>query len=199
MTRTARSYAHRALGLVLALFLSLAALAGCSAPAAETDRGSAGSNASANAGGTAPDEKKVKIEEGAEAPDFEFATMDGQTAKLSDYQGEVVVLTFWATWCGYCMRDMPELDKIDQNFDDVQIVAINRGDRSADAQAKAEELGYGFAWGLDEDGAIEALYPASGIPYTVIIDKDGVVSTVFAGSAQDMYSYLEMAVTKAGA
>lgn len=199
MIRTARSNAHRALGLVLALALSLAALAGCSAPAAETDRGSAGSSGSANENGSAQAQKKAKVEEGVEAPDFEFETMDGQTAELSDYRGKVVVLIFWATWCGYCMRDMPELDKIDQAFDSVQIVAINRGDRNADAQAKAEELGYDFAWGLDEDGAIEALYPASGIPYTVVIDENGVVSTVFAGSAQDMYSYLEMAVTKAGA
>ena len=199
MIRTAHSNAHRALGLVLALALSLAALAGCSAPAAETDRGSAGSSGSANENGSAQAQKKAKVGEGVEAPDFEFETMDGQTAELSDYRGKVVVLTFWATWCGYCMRDMPELDKIDQAFDSVQIVAINRGDRNADAQAKAEELGYDFAWGLDEDGAIEALYPASGIPYTVVIDENGVVSTVFAGSAQDMYSYLEMAVTKAGA
>lgn len=198
MTRTARSTAQRVLGLALALALSSTALLGCSATDAST--GSNGSeNAGSNASGNSSSQQKIAIKEGVEAPDFEFQTMDGQTSKLSDYKGDVVVLTFWATWCGYCMRDMPELNELDQNFDDVQIVAINRGDKTSDAQAKASDLGYDFAWGLDEDGAIEALYPASGIPYTVVIDKDGVVSTVFAGSAQDMYSHLEKAVTQAGA
>lgn len=198
MVRSLRFGAHHAIGLVVALALVSLVLLGCSsngAPSTGQDASgstSSGSNASSS-------QKAPAIEEGVEAPDFEFATIDGGTAKLSDYRGKVVVLNFWATWCGYCVREMPDLNEIAQNFDDVQVIAVNRGDTPADAQAGVEEYGYDFVWGLDEDRAIEALYPANGIPYTVVIDKDGVVSTVFAGSAADMYPYFEEAVTKAGA
>lgn len=184
---------RHALGLVTALALSALVMFGCSsAPSPSTDSGAGGNAAS-------PSQKAPKIEAGVEAPDFEFTTMNGGTAKLSDYRGNVVVLNFWATWCGYCMRDMPDLNQIAETFDDVTVVAINRGDNAADARAKADGLGYDFVWGLDENGAIEALYPANGIPYTIIIDANGLVSATFAGSAPDMYTRLEDAVTKAGA
>lgn len=187
---------RHALGLATALSLSSLIMFGCSsAPASSGDLGTG-----ADAGGGAPlSQKAPKIEAGVEAPDFEFTTMDGETAKLSDYRGNVVVLNFWATWCGYCMRDMPALNQIAETFDDVAVIAINRGDNAANAKAKADELGYGFVWGLDESSAIEALYPANGIPYTIVIDKNGIVSTTFAGSAPDMYARLEAAVAKAGA
>lgn len=194
MLRISHVHPRRIIGLVLALVLSSAVLFGCSSAGSPQAGSDTGSQASTSSG-----QQAVKVEEGAEAPDFEFVGVDGSTAKLSDYRGKVVVLNFWATWCGYCMREMPDLNMVSENFDDVQVLAINRGDKPADAKAEVEELGYDFAWGLDEDRAIEALYPANGIPYTVIIDKDGIVSTVFAGSAPDMYSYLEEAVVKAGA
>ena len=136
MIRTARLNTHRAPGLVLALALSLAALAGCSAPAAETDRGSAGSSGSGKRERLCAGSEKGQGRGRRRSADFEFETMDGQTAELSDYRGKVVVLTFWATWCGYCMRDMPNWVEIDQAFDSVQIVAINRGDRDANARPK---------------------------------------------------------------
>lgn len=199
MIRIPHVSVQRIVGLAFALVLSSAVLFGCSAAATPSKESGSSGSANTSEGSTAQSQKPAKVEEGVEAPDFEFATMDGSTAKLSDYKGDVVVLTFWATWCGYCMRDMPVMNEISQSFEDVQVVAINRGDRTADAQAKAEDLGYDFAWGLDEDGAINALYPANGIPYTVIINKDGVVSSSIPGSAPDMYAYLEKAVTKAGA
>ncbi|WP_139653691.1 TlpA family protein disulfide reductase [Raoultibacter phocaeensis] len=198
MTRLHRPSTQRMVGFIAALILSTLVLFGCTSTAAP----SAGSDASDSAESGASDSanpKSAEVKEGVEAPDFEFALVDGSTAKLSDYRGKVVVLNFWATWCGYCVREMPDLNDIAQNYDDVQVLAINRGDTPADAKEGIEEYGYDFVWGLDEDRAIEALYPASGIPYTVVIDKDGVVSSIFAGSAPDMYPYFEEAVTKAGA
>lgn len=202
MAHSPRPRVRHAIGFIAILVLSSLIMFGCSsAPSPSANPGvNEGANPEANAGSnTNPNQKARAIEAGVEAPDFEFTTTAGDTAKLSDYRGKVVVLNFWATWCGYCMREMPDLNQIDKTFDDVAVVAINRGDTPAKAQAKAEDLGYDFAWGLDENGAIEALYPANGIPYTIIIDKNGIVSATFAGSAADMYARLEAAVTKAGA
>lgn len=136
---------------------------------------------------------------GNTAPDFEFKTIDGTMAKLSDYRGSVVILNFWASWCGYCVQEMPDMDKIVAAYPDVTVIAINRGDSTSTAISAAEKFNYSFVWGLDEDGSIETLYPADGIPYSIIIDANGTIVQVFNGSSSDMYSYFKSAVVKAGA
>lgn len=157
------------------------------------------STSTPQSGSSSNTEKKVVVDEGEEAPDFEFTTLDGKTAKLSDYQGKVVLLNFWATWCGYCVEEMPAMQRIIEDYPDVVVLAVNRGDSKAEAATFADEYDYQFVWGLDEDGAIAKLYPANGIPYSVIIDKQGVITTIYEGSAADMYPHFETAVTKAGA
>ena len=197
MTRTAPSASRIALTFVLAciLILSSGLLASCSSGSNESSNSNSSSDSSSGStsGGAAI------VKEGSVAPDFEFETVDGKTAKLSDYKGQVVLLNFWATWCGYCMREMPDMAKINETYPDVTVLAINRGDQPNKAISKAQELGYEFVWGLDQDGAIEALYPANGIPYSLIIDKEGIVTTIYSGSAEDMYTYFEKAVIQAGA
>jgi len=141
--------------------------------------------------------KPVAVKEGMTAPDFEFVMMDGTTAKLSDYRGQVILLNFWATWCGYCIQEMPDMQKIAENYPDVVILAVNRSDVTADAIAFANKADYDFTWALDEDGSIEFLYPAIGIPYTVVIDKNGVIGTIYTGRVN--YSYFESALLAAGA
>ncbi|MEG0324152.1 MAG: TlpA disulfide reductase family protein [Raoultibacter sp.] len=180
--------------LTLALALSSGVLASCSSGASNSQQPAESKSQESTGGGASTVAKK-----GSAAPDFEFEMIDGTTAKLSDYKGQVVLLNFWATWCGYCIREMPDMAKITETYPDVVVLAINRGDQPAKAISGAEELGYDFVWGLDRDGAIEALYPANGIPYSVIIDKDGVVTTTFSGSAADMYPRFEQAVVEAGA
>lgn len=196
MTRTAPSARRITFSLALALVFALSSgiLASCSSGSSESSQ-----KADTNAQGSTGSSPSIAVKEGSIAPEFVFETIDGKAAKLSDYKGQVVLLNFWATWCGYCMREMPDLAKIDETYPDVTVLAINRGDQPAKAIAKANELGYDFVWGLDKDGAIETLYPANGIPYSVIIDKEGVITTIFSGSSKDMYTYFEEAVVKAGA
>ena len=176
------------------LFATLltSSLTGCFTPSPSTSAKDPPAN-------NASEEKKTAVEEGAYAPDFEFVTMDGTTARLSDYQGQVVLLNFWATWCGYCIDEMPAMQKITEDYPDVVILAINRSDDSALAREFAQEKGYNFIWGLDDDGAVARLYPSNGIPYSLIIDKEGVIGTIYEGSAPNMYPYFEQALLEAGA
>ena len=142
-------------------------------------------------------EKQTAVKEGAYAPDFSFTTLDGKTAKLSDYQGQVVLLNFWASWCGYCISEMPDMQQITQDYPNVVVLAINRSENGDVAADFAKGLGYDFVWGLDDDAAIAQLYPTDGIPYSIIIDKDGVISTIHLGAGS--YSFFKKALTDAGA
>src|SRR5699024_7889902 len=60
-------------------------------------------------------EVQVGLEKGNRAPDFELTTMDGEKVKLSDYRGERVMLNFWASWCGPCRTEMPDMQKLYEN------------------------------------------------------------------------------------
>lgn len=159
--------------------------------------GNAGSSGNAgNSTGTSSTPKKLA--EGDKAPDFSFATTAGTNGKLSDYSGKVVFINFWASWCPPCMQEMPDINELRGMYPDVVILEVNVSDEKSDALAFIEEAGYDVHWIID-DGAISKLYPTSGIPYTLVLDKSGTISTIFEGSAPNMISYFESAVKKAGA
>lgn len=189
------------IALVFVIIVPTLGLAACSSN--NTSTGATANPAQNNSSNNRPESNSsetVKIAEGALAPDFEFSTPEGETARLSDFKGKVVLLNFWATWCGYCIDEMPAMQKITENFSDsVVVLAINRGDVKADATEFIEESNYDYVWGLDEDMSIQKLYPANGIPYSIIIDEEGIIGTIFEGSAPDMYPYFEEALTLAGA
>jgi thiol-disulfide isomerase/thioredoxin len=138
------------------------------------------------------------LSEGATAPDFSFTYESGESAKLSDYRGQVVFINFWASWCGPCMQEMPDINELRQAYPDVVILEINVSDEKTDALEFIGKSGYDVSWIID-DGTIASHYPSQGIPYTLILDKSGVISTIFEGSAPDMFSYFEAAVIAAGA
>lgn len=139
----------------------------------------------------------IAVEKGSEAPDFTFQDNSGTTRNLSDYRGHVVILNFWATWCSYCLVEMPDMQQIVEDYSEVSVLAINRGDAVDVANEASVEYGYDFVWGTDGDGTIQSLYPSNGIPYSVIIDKEGTIVEIYEGSSPSMYQYFEDAITRA--
>lgn len=91
------------------------------------------------------------------------------------------------------------MQQLAQNYPDVVILAVNRGETASVAQSFAAEKGYGFVWATDESGAIAKLYPSSGIPYSLFIDKEGIVRTLYKGSPSDPYTAFQSAVVALGA
>lgn len=151
-------------------------------------------------GQTAIDSTKMRgAAEGHPAPEAPLAMLDGSTKNISDFQGNVTILSFWATWCPYCIKEMPDLQKVKENYPDTNVVLVNCGEEAAVVADFAEQKGYDFVWALDENFDAQRAYPTSGIPYTVVIDAQGTVSEIFAGSGPDMYSKFEEAVKKASA
>ncbi|MDR1082543.1 MAG: TlpA family protein disulfide reductase [Coriobacteriales bacterium] len=154
------------------------------------DAGDSSASSSANTGST--------VREGAPAPDFSYTTVDGVSENLSALKGSVVLLNFWASWCGPCVSEMPDIAALKADYPELEVLAVTMNDDAADARAFIADTGYSFKWVLDEKATIGALYPTTGIPYTIIIDKEGVVTTTFLGSPPNAYNTYETALKQAG-
>ena len=118
----------------------------------------------------------MPIKEGVAAPDFTGELMDGTSITLSELQGKPVIINFWATWCGPCVKEMPAFERLKDDFGDkIGIIAVNCGDDAETVKDFVEENGYTFPVVLDEEYSISMLYPTNSIPYTVVLDAEGKV------------------------
>lgn len=120
-------------------------------------------------------EVTADIAKGELAPDFTLVNLDGKEVSLSDYKGKTVLVNFWATWCGFCDMEMPDLNKLDKENDDLVVLAVNVMEEKDIVQEYIDEGGYEFEVVLDSDGAITRNYLVSGFPTSYFIDKEGVL------------------------
>lgn len=119
-------------------------------------------------------------EVGSRAPDFTVEVIDGESFTLSEARGQPVVLNFWASWCAPCREEIPDISAYAKANPDVRVVGVAVRDIEENSRRFAAEIGadYPLALGTSE---VEDAYPAFGLPYTVIIDEDGVVTQIFNG------------------
>lgn len=122
--------------------------------------------------------------EGAQAPDFSLELLDGSTMTLSDYEGGGVVLDFWATWCPPCVRAMPILQTVMNDYADqgVAVYAINLRETTEQVEQFLSNHGLDLPVAMDRDGAVAGQYLIRAVPTTVIVDRDGVVAEVHVGA-----------------
>jgi peroxiredoxin/outer membrane lipoprotein-sorting protein len=130
---------------------------------------------------------------GKAAPDFTLDNLAGESVKLSDHRGKgIVILDFWATWCGPCVRAMPVLSKVSGKYADkgVQLYAVNLREDEATIEQFLEKQELDVPVLLDRDGAIAQQYGVRGIPQTVIIDKQGKIQVIHQGFSPTLESDL---------
>ncbi|MCH8865485.1 MAG: TlpA family protein disulfide reductase [Proteobacteria bacterium] len=120
---------------------------------------------------------------GQPAPDFALKSMTGVNLRLSEYRGDVVMINFWATWCGPCRQEMPLLDELYSRYQRVgfSLLAVNIDDDSSKAMRMATELGVSFPVLFDTRKEVSKLYEVDAMPVTVLIDREGVVRHVHEG------------------
>lgn len=133
-------------------------------------------------GGNAADSPHARMI-GKAAPDFELKKLDGTLVKLSDLKGRIVVLDFWATWCGPCVASLPKITELGQEYKgaEVDVITVNIEQTSAEVRALLDRLKISPVVVLDSDGTVARAYQAQAIPQTVIIDRDGNVKQVIVG------------------
>ncbi|MDX5712267.1 cytochrome c biogenesis protein/redoxin [Clostridioides difficile] len=134
--------------------------------------------------------------------DFTLTDQYGKTHKLSDYEGKVVFLNFWATWCPPCKEEMPYIEQLykdyNKNNDDVVILGVASPNLGREGSREhvvnfLKDQGYTFPVVLDEDGALAYQYGINAFPTTFIIDKEGYVTQYIPGAMDKatMASFIE--------
>ena len=133
---------------------------------------------------------------GKPAPDFELELMGGKKFHLSENKGKVIVLDFWATWCGPCIQAMPQIDRVTHEFADkgVQLIAVNLQETPAKISAMLERQKLSPTVALDRDGVVAAKYAANAIPQTVVIDREGKITRLFIGGGPKLGDQLREAL-----
>lgn len=114
---------------------------------------------------------------GSPLPSFELSTVDGKTIGFSQLRGKVVVLNFWATWCGPCKEEMPALDRLSRQFDphDVAILTITTEHERTGIQQFMKQFNSKLPVLLDEQRDVSLAFMVRGLPTTVFVDKSGKV------------------------
>jgi peroxiredoxin/outer membrane lipoprotein-sorting protein len=117
---------------------------------------------------------------GKPAPEFTLADLNGTDVSLASLKGHVVVIDFWATWCGPCVESLPHLGKFYEENKEagVKVFAIDLAEEKADVQSFVAEHKLSVPVLLDTDGKVAAGYGVNAIPQTVVIGKDGVIRKV---------------------
>jgi len=142
------------LGLAASMLLSVCAYAAPTAPAAPTP-----------------------------APDFTLKSATGENIRLAEMRGKVVMLNFWASWCGPCRQEMPLLDGIAKKYSKMGFVllGVNVEQESTDAKKMLKELGVSFPILFDTDNKLSVMYKLEGMPTSVMIDKKGKIRYIDNG------------------
>jgi thiol-disulfide isomerase/thioredoxin len=124
---------------------------------------------------------------------FRLDMLDGSKFDLAAHKGRVVVLDFWATWCGPCMQAMPQVDGLVREFAErnVELIAVNLEEQPAQIKSALERHKLHPTVALDRDGAVAARYGVTAIPQTVVIDRTGKVVRVFVGGGKDTIEALK--------
>jgi thiol-disulfide isomerase/thioredoxin len=127
------------------------------------------------------------------APEIKLGMLDGGDFKLSDHKGKIVIVDFWATWCGPCIAAMPVLLKVADQYKDkgVILVGSNQGEDKPTVNEFLKEKEWNLQVAMDPDNESGNAYKVTGIPQTVIVGKDGVVKKVHVGFRPDLEELLK--------
>lgn len=123
---------------------------------------------------------------GDKATDFTLRSIEGESVSLTQYEGKVVVMSFWATWCGPCKEEMPHLQKMYEAKKEEGLVVLSISTDDARSASKVKPFikknAYTFPVLLDKDSSVIGTYnPSKTLPYTVVVGRTGEVAKMTSG------------------
>ena len=127
--------------------------------------------------------------------DIKIFDRNGNEVLLSDFEGKPVILNFWATWCGYCIQEMPDFEDAYKKYgSEIEFLMINTDDGIEKGESFIAGKGYSFPTCYDLEYNAAITYGVSGIPRTIAIDKDGNIRYNRSGmlTAEGLQSIIEM-------
>ncbi len=117
------------------------------------------------------------------APPFEAQTLSGDTLRLADFRGKVVLINFWATWCEPCKAEMPDLQSVYESYQarGLRVLGINLGEGKNDVAIWVRQLGLTFDIVMDDGQRIASEYQIRGQPTSYLVAPDGVITQIYYG------------------
>ncbi|MBI3545920.1 MAG: TlpA family protein disulfide reductase [Gammaproteobacteria bacterium] len=125
----------------------------------------------------------ANLETGQPAPNFTLKSLKDKNLSLKEFRGQVVMVNFWATWCGPCRQEMPALNGLYEKYRDAgfMLFGVNTESDSANAAQMIAKLKVNYPILFDTEKKVSALYRVSAMPTTVLIDRDGKIRYVQKG------------------
>lgn len=136
-------------------------------------------------------EKGETIGLGEKATDFQLEDIDGELRSLSDYEGQVVVINFFATWCGPCVDEAPELEAFEQEYgNNVKLLIVDLGETRDRVKKFIEKNATTSTYLFDYKMDIKDQFGVTGQPETFVLDKEGFIREHYKGplSKNDLYN-----------
>jgi thiol-disulfide isomerase/thioredoxin len=131
------------------------------------------------------------------APPFILADLNGQEVSLDQYRGKIVMLDFWATWCGPCRMTMPILEKLQKEYrDGLTLLDINIQESPELVRPYVRKQNIKATVLLDQRGSVSAAYGSNSIPMQVLIDRQGIIRHIQVGYGANMEAQLRAEINK---
>lgn len=144
---------------------------------------------------TATKDKVEVLQEGSDAPNFELVDLNGETHRLSDYEGQGVFLNFWGTWCEPCKEEMPAMDRQYASYKDqgVHVLAVNIAQSDFEVQNFVSNYNLSFPVVIDKTKSVMTAYNINPLPTTMLISPEGKVEKIITGemTEQQIAAYME--------
>jgi thiol-disulfide isomerase/thioredoxin len=156
-----------------------------SEPASETEEGAASDSEDENLEQPSISEEDIGLNEGDYAPDFTLETLAGEEVSLWDFRGQKVMINFWATWCPPCRAEMPDMQEMYEEYDDIKILAVNLTETEPgvdQVEEFTEDFGLTFPILLDYEVEVAGIYDIQPIPTSYMIDSEGKVQSIAFGA-----------------
>ena len=130
----------------------------------------------------------MKLEKGMAAPKFNLQGLDSEDVNLELYSGKYILLNFFTTWCAFCDAEMPDLEKLNTENDDLILIGVNVNEPLSTVEEYINNGGYSFRVAMDFDSELAKAYYISSYPTSIFIDPNGNL----LGGVQGMMTYEDM-------